>query len=76
MGLNWIPEVFPTATDVVVGAGSRAMEIPGADWLDLLLLLHAARKQIATGKRNAEIRRLATTASLHRKNVSVITLIA
>jgi hypothetical protein len=52
------------------------METPEADWLELLLPPHAARKQIGTSNKNAEIHRLATTASLHKKNISVITLIA
>jgi len=73
-GLNWIPVVFPTATDVTLGGGVRAMETPGADWLEALLPLppHAARKQIVPSKRNAEIHRLATMANLRPKNVNVI----
>src|ERR1700729_4138845 len=73
-GLNWIPAAFPTATDVTLGGGVRAIETPGTDWLEALLPLlpHAARKQIATSRRNMEIRRLATTANLRPKNVNVI----
>jgi hypothetical protein len=52
------------------------METAGAVWLDWLLPPHAARKQIAASKKNVEIRRLATTANLHLKNVSVINGIA
>jgi hypothetical protein len=76
VGLNWIPVVFPTGIEVALGAGFRAMETPGADWLEWLLPPHAARKQIAASKRNGGIRRLATTANLRLNNVSVINGVA
>ena len=65
--------MLPTGTEVKLGGGFRAMEIVGADWLELLLLpLHAARKQIAASNRDAEICRVALTANLRLKNVGVI----
>jgi len=64
-GVNLIPAVLPTGTDVLVGAGLRAIETPLA-WLEetLLLLPHATKKPTAAAKGNVRIRRLAGTANL------------